>query len=181
MPKPRRITPQPDPTQDLVDFINDELTPADSPAQPLAADDVLRLMYEPPAPSDPTRTDPSILSKPAFGQALQHTAAPLEERENTSYAWTRTNYHNFVEHIGSVETARAEGLESSLGSQELRDYTLKQLIGLSGHPDPRIAIKALDMLAKSKFVALYDEKRNRSADEMSPDEIDREIQRLLAR
>jgi hypothetical protein len=146
-------------------------------AVPLAQQDLLRLIYDDPAaPSAGVDT-----SRLAFGKAAQHSDSPMPEREVHSYEWTRANYHNFVDHITEIETGRAHGLESALQSQDLRDYVLKQLIGLSGHPDPKIATKALDMLARSKYVGLYEEKRVKAADEMSASEVADAIQRLLGK
>lgn len=152
-------------------------------AVPLAQEDLLRLIYDDPNlyPPSTSTTQAVDTSRPAFGKAVQHASAPLTERETHSYEWTRSNYHNFVDHITEIETGRAHGLESALQSQDLRDYVLKQLIGLSGHPDPKIATKALDMLAKSKYVGLYEEKRVKPADEMSASEVAEAIQRLLGK
>ena len=136
----------------------------------------------PHADLDPTRTDPGLFSQPAFGQAQQHAiSTDLETREHQSYQWTRNNYHTFIEHIEQVEASRANGLESNLDAQALRDYVLKQLIGLSGHPDPKVATKALDMLANSKYVGLYEEKRAKPADEMSAAEVTDAINKLIGR
>lgn len=152
----------------------------------LPQDALLHLLYDDPAapatPIDTTRTDPNLFSQPAFGQATQHAnSTDLAELESSSYAWTRNNYHKFVQHIEAIEEGRAMGLESNLDSQNLRDYVLKQLIGLSGHPDPKVATKALDMLAKSKYVGLYEEKRAKAADEMSMEEVAASIQKLLGK
>lgn len=182
--KPRSKTSSPLPEADVPeadDFVFPPgSTEVSTPVQ-LTQEDLLRLMYDDPAPtpgSGPTPGTPD-LTKPAFGQAMQHSALPIEERENASFNWTRNNYHSFVEHIEQVEHAQTEGLEAGLAATALRDYTLKQIIGLSGHPDPRIAVKALDMLAKTKFVSLYDERRTKSPEEMSPTELDESIRRLL--
>lgn len=181
--------------------------PSDSPLadldpQGLSQDDLLHLLYDVPAgppasasastiplgppvdpsPADPTRTDPDIFSRPAFGQAAQHSpTTDLAQLESESFTWTRNNYHKIIQHIASIEAGRAKGLESNLDAQDLRDYVLKQLIGLSGHPDPKVAAKALDMLAKSKYVGLYEEKRAKPADEMSMDEVTTAIQKLLGK
>lgn len=175
--------------------------PSDSPLadldpQGLSQDDLLHLLYDvpsgPAAPAsahigtepliDPTRTDPDLFSRPAFGQAAQHApTTDLAQLENDSFTWTRNNYHKIIQHIAAIEEGRAKGLESNLDSQDLRDYVLKQLIGLSGHPDPKVATKALDMLAKSKYVGLYEEKRAKPADEMSMDEVTKAINALLGK
>lgn len=174
LPLPRKPRSKPSQTPEA-DTLSADTTP---PVQ-LTQEDLLRLMYDDPAPATgPTPGTPD-LTKPAFGQAMQHSALPIEERENASFNWTRNNYHSFVEHIEQVEHAQTEGLEAGLAATALRDYTLKQIIGLSGHPDPRIAVKALDMLAKTKFVSLYDERRTKSPEEMSPTELDESIRRLL--
>lgn len=157
--------------------VPEDLTPVDTPPLPLAQEDLLRLIYDDPA-TYPAQPAPD-LTRPAFGQAVQHSPLSMTEREAHSYEWTRTNYHRFVEHIENIESARTQGLESALSSQDLRDYVLKQLIGMSGHPDPKVSAKALDMLARSKYVGLYEEKRTKASDEMSAAEVEEAIRRLL--
>ena len=158
-----------DPTQTSMP----EETPTDDAPLPLQSSDLLQLMYDPPVETPPS----DILTRPAFGQANQSVA--MEESEQESFAWTRNNYHAFIRTVEQIEAAQAAGLEASMDSGLLRDYVLKQLIGMSGHPDAKVAAKALDMLAKSKYVGLYEEKRSKPPEDMSNAEMNKEILRLL--
>jgi hypothetical protein len=180
MKKPRSPSPNLTP---LSTTPSDE-TPSDESPTPATSVDLLQLLYDPipAAPPGPPALPADLLTRPAFGQDQQHRAlAPTqEERESESFNWTRNNYHRIVKQIEAIESNQADGIEASLSAQDLRDYVLKQLIGLSGHPDPKVATNALKMLAQSKFVALFDEARKKPPGEMNADDLDAEIRKLMS-
>lgn len=104
------------------------------------------------APTPPPAVD---LTRPAFGDVRVpgEESSPLAEREQGAYRWTRENYLNFIDKVRSVD------LDGPIAVSELREYIMRQLVALSGHPDPKTAIKALELLGKVKNVNLFEEKR----------------------
>jgi hypothetical protein len=117
---------------------------------------------DPPVPLDRRALDMLIepddvvdLTMPAFGSANPPTDSPLVQREQNAYQWTRENYLDFIDRIRNAD------IEGPVAVGQLREYVMRQLVALSGHPDPKVAIKALEMLGKVKNVGLFDEKRSR--------------------
>jgi len=123
-----------------------------SKGKPVPLDrDALRSLLAPDTPP------PLDLTKPAFGDLRpgENTPVPLAEREQGAFQWTRENYLDFIDRIRNVE------LDGPVAVEKLRDYIMRQLVALSGHPDPKVAIKALEMLGKVKNVGLFEEKSGR--------------------
>lgn len=153
----------------------------------LDPDLVRRMVYGPDEPplddAEGEDADGGVdLTRPAVGKASAHDVVTsrhegLLEREADSYAWGREVYHDFIDRIQAIDA----GIENPLAVDEMRAYVMRMTLAYSGHPDPKVAVKALDMLARMKPIGLYDEKRTKSADDMDAAEIARELQKLLGK
>lgn len=123
-----------------------------------------------PPPALPPSTDLALM-QPAYGPDPD-TAL---KREVRSYQWGRATYHEFIDRLTRIDAS----IEHPLAIDEMRAYVMRMAIAYSGHPDARIAVKALDMLARMKPIGLYDEKRHRDPNEMTPEQVTQEIRTLL--
>jgi hypothetical protein len=148
----------------------------------LDADLVRRMVYGDTSASDDDAAGGVDLTRPAVGKATVHDEITsrrenLLEREADSYVWGREVYHDFIDRIQAIDA----GLESPMAVDEMRAYVMRMTLAYSGHPDPKVAVKALDMLARMKPIGLYEEKRSKAVDDMDAAEIARELQRLLGK
>lgn len=75
--------------------------------------------------------------------------ARLAPREAEAFRRQRENYLAFSERIGEAT------LDNPVGGHELRSYVLRQLVELTGHPDGKIAARALELLGKTTPVGLF--------------------------
>ena len=126
---------------------------------------------QPPAASaHPPAVD---LTRPAFGTVPD--GRTMLEREVSSYQWGRETYHAFLDKLQRVDAA----IEHPLAVTEMREYVLRMAIAYSGHPDAKIAVRALDMLARMKPIGLYEEKRTHNVENLAPHQITDEIRTLL--
>src|SRR5262245_7416175 len=125
-------------------------------------------------PSGGPARPPVDLTRPAFGPDPPEERNRLE-REVSSYQWGRDIYHDFLHRIQQIDA----NIEHPLAINEAREYVMRMAIAYSGHPDARIAVRALDMLARMKPIGLYEEKRTRNTEALDLAEVTAEIKTLL--
>lgn len=97
---------------------------------------------------------PGIVDGTGASGFVDDPAQDLGAREQRTYAWQRTTFNDFIDRIRNAD------VEGPIAASQIREYAMRMLIGYTGHPDPKVAIKALEMLGKVKNIGLFEEKRS---------------------
>ncbi len=104
--------------------------------------------------SEWTLTLPPLPNTPVFGTEKFEgpDAAELREREFKSYAYSRQIFHDILDRIKDAN------VDGPVAAEELRAYAMRQLIALTGNPDPKVALQAVKLLGQVKNIAIFEEK-----------------------
>lgn len=105
-----------------------------------------------------------IGSTDEYGNPLEDEAL-LAEREKRTFHAGRSNYHGFLEKI------QGNTLDNPVSADAMREYLLKQLLYLSGSPDQKVALKAIETLAKVRGIDLFGEMRRAPVQDDGMDEL----------